>query len=243
MRINFGSNTTDFSKIMRAEKGTLVFSYGSPRTGTTFMQYLLSAGEGYYYAKMNENHGLHPCQNRTGLKDLSQTLSHYNNRVVFVRTVRNPLDIISSFRFARVWEAEKFGAENVGVKAERGLSCWTDEMIVKAIKDESHNTERFIYDLSNIPWLINGDIELIQIKYEEMADVRKQGSFLDIFSEFVPMLDRGVLENRFADFGKTSIRDGRQNRGDFKTAALTEDEKDKFKWMMSEVFEREGYAL
>ena len=80
-----------------------VITYGMPRSGTTFMDRWLRAADGFANYKLPETVSIHPCLNDRGLIDLYK-LVHWP---LFVRTVRNPVDIVkSTFVLRRIGKGE-----------------------------------------------------------------------------------------------------------------------------------------
>ena len=78
---------------------TVVFSFGCPRSGTTFIQRMLQEGSGYIYSKIQEGRILHPINSAEGLLEIEYLFSGHN--VVFVRSKRDPVKIFESFYHQR----------------------------------------------------------------------------------------------------------------------------------------------
>jgi hypothetical protein len=104
---------------------SIILNYGCPRTGTTFVNQMLSQGIELITGKIAEGHSYHPIKSNHGLMDLKYTFQRYN--LVFVRTIRDPISIFESFYHAR-----KVQMGNLG-KVE-------DDSIKKMIELEKINT-------------------------------------------------------------------------------------------------------
>jgi hypothetical protein len=78
---------------------SIILNYGCPRTGTTFVNQMLSQGIDVVTGKIAEGHSYHPIRSDHGLIDLSYTFQRCN--LVFVRTIRDPISIFESFYHAR----------------------------------------------------------------------------------------------------------------------------------------------
>lgn len=113
----------------RSVTRTRIFSFGCPRSGTTFVQDVLcrlDVGGDVIYQKIAEGDQLHPCQSKDGLLGLAQL--YRSDHVVFVRSVRKPTAILESFLAARKIASESGRIERIAANS--------DERIFRFIKDE-----------------------------------------------------------------------------------------------------------
>jgi hypothetical protein len=104
---------------------SIILNYGCPRTGTTFVNQMLSRGVGLIAGKIAEGHSYHPIHSDHGLLNLSYTFQRCN--LVFVRTIRDPIKIFESFYHARKVQMGNLG--KVG-----------DDSIKRMIESEEINT-------------------------------------------------------------------------------------------------------
>ena len=157
---------------------TMVFNYGCPRSGTTFVQQLLAQGTGYLHFKIVEYIIMHPCNTDTGLVSLHRLFDAYN--VVFIRSKRNPIRIFKSFYAARQiiaehdedfkWRGSLIGIANIG-----------DAQIYKAIERESQNTEAQRYaDVGK------RKMNILELDYDQLPDVEYRKTIVTAIAERLP---------------------------------------------------------
>ena len=181
---------------------TIIFTYGCPRSGTTFVQRLFAnLGAEYVVEKIREGDKAHPCQTDTGLLMLAQLFRDRN--VVFVRSVRSPLGIFESFY------AAKHIHETTGSLG--GLAGNTDERIRKFILDERNNTSTQVLEHSmlvereGVNAATLGRLDIVEFDYDTMRDRSVQHEFIANVCEHVHAGGRSglsrLLSTRLLDFG------------------------------------------
>lgn len=130
-----------------------IFSFGCPRSGTTYLQKSILIGlqgSHVHYRKIPEWHGTHPCVSNNGLVSLQLLLDN----VLFIRIVRNPIDIMESFYATK---QEKYKDLNF-VK--------NDRVFLQLIINEEHN---FKLQLRNINWRCQqGKTKVLVLPYEKI---------------------------------------------------------------------------
>jgi hypothetical protein len=194
---------------------TAVFSFGCPRSGTTFIQSVLNAGDGYHYNKIGEGDRLHPCNSRDGLINLCQL---YRRRgVLFVRTVRDPVAIFNSF----------YGARHlVSTHQTHGLSLYgiannDDERIYKFIESERDSVKEQMSDAYGpTPSRPSIQSRVITVEYEKLSDQEYRDNLYETLIMSIHSIrliknkDSTIpLKNALDNFGKHSVRDGLMNHG------------------------------
>jgi len=208
--------------IMRKEKVLYVFSFGCPRSGTTFLQYVLNQGRGYYHAKITENMNFHPGNNPNALYHINDMLGHMGDQVLFVRIKRNPIDIFESFHAARLEDS-----------VNRGLKDNTDEMIYDYIEHESIGVDHIKREFPQL--------NLIEVKYEDLGDYIKRKEFLSKLCKFLPKGNEGVIKIALNDFDKQFVREGKKSRN-ITRKLLSADKIKEIKLLLRSTFIREGYG-
>lgn len=208
----------------------VVLTFGCPRSGTTYMAKSMECLNGVETQKLKEIARLHPCLSRDGLLRLSEVFCE--TRLVLVRTVRHPLDVVRSFYALRKIE-ERGGVGRNG-----------DQRIYHFIRSESESTneqiQRIRYDK---PWCLY-DVHVIEAKYECLADPDARIGFIRDLCELLPneRENRQALENHFkATFGKreAAAREGRLKSG----TGVVLDKARKAWWEenLHHILTREGY--
>lgn len=109
-------------------KPTIVLSYGCPRSGTTAVAEMCRQLEGVSFQKWKEISPLHPGLCDNGMLNLSQVFCE--SRLIFVRSVRHPVEIVKSFYALRKGAVESTGS----------IKYTSDEQILEWIETEIENT-------------------------------------------------------------------------------------------------------
>lgn len=188
---------------MKGEKlEQLVFTFGCPRSGTTFLQMMMMAGTGYEVYKIPEYAINHPGMSHLGLITLKQMF--YDKDVVFVRIVRDPAEIIKSYYAARdiVENNRQEVIQSHSPDVER-IASHSDYRILQTIITEQENTMKQAGAAGE-----KGKVEIITIKYETM-DIN------ELWPRLVkPEQNRELLQN-FIDkhWNKIPLRGGRLSYG------------------------------
>ena len=151
---------------------TIILNYGCPRTGTTFINEMLSCGRDIVTGKIAEGHSYHPIRSNNGLLNLSYTFQ--KNNLVFIRTIRDPISIFKSFYHIRT--------DN-----ECTLAKVEDESIKEMIKLEEINTT-IQYD----------KINLITINFDKMKEYSYISKKISEISEYTK--DPQVYRKIYLDF-------------------------------------------
>ncbi len=233
---------------MPMSESRIVFSYGCPRTGTTFMQKMIAQGKGYIPAYIREYDTMHPCNGSWGLFLLARCLK--NSLPLFVRTIRNPIDIFESF----------YTVNHLGLMTEK----IEDETIYSMILEESKNSallsEGMVSkDSESIVWkdiqgypaqhdgissASNSRPEIITVKYEELGDAEARLVFL---TKLISRLEMGqenldiFLKYIEDTFMKISVRIGRLKTG--VTGLVPPEKREEIKDRLRDVFIVEGYNV
>lgn len=182
---------------------TIILNYGCPRTGTTFVNQMLSQGAGFITGKIAEGHSYHPIRSKHGLLNLAYTFQKYN--LIFIRTIRNPINIFESFYHAKQMKIE-------------GLDGQEYSSIKKIIESEEANTK--IQSIENIKIITLDFDKLISPQYsnEKILEISghtpEQAKNTEIFSNFI--------ENKY---NNKPIRQGRLSDGARSISYLSEEEK------------------
>jgi len=219
---------------------TFIFNYGCPRSGTTIMQAILQRLQGVYHHKIDENYRLHPCQEGS-LLDLAQIFSTTGDNVIFVRTIRNPIDIMESFYYARLWEKERFG-DKVG-PGIGGLSYLTDEDIKTWIIYEDNYTSVLKKSMSNFKWNHRGRLRHIEIRYEDLHKEGGQNLFIASLCGELPDDDvnRANLYQAFKElWNKKPVREGKLSR-EYQGQIIPEETKKKLCDDFYHILKKNGY--
>jgi len=177
----------------------MVFSYGAPRSGTTFLQVMLDGGAGYAHRKLAEFGALHPCITNTGLIGIMSTAGL--DKPIIVRILRHPLEIVES-----MYALRRPGA-NVG-----GIATATDETILGWIKRERSNTAEQKAIMAGIGWTER----FVEVRYHDFSDVAARAAFIGRLVQLLP--DPDFNRASFASFikahwDKDSVRCGRLAMG------------------------------
>lgn len=204
-------------------KDTIVISFGCPRSGTMFMRNTLHDHLPCFSVKLPEMVDLHPAQSDTGLLALSGLF--YKRRLVLVRTVRHPLEIVESFVHLRMAK-------------ERAPRARDDDRRVRRwIEDESRGVMRQRLELGEM--LSERRHRLIEVRYESLATDEGKDKFAARMQKATG--DAGTLRAGLDDFGNRS----RAYAGRLKSGVDTVLTDDKRKWWahaLRQVIKREGYA-
>ena len=163
------------------QKQTILFNYGCPRSGTTFVRDLIDQGKGSIPRKIVEYIMVHPCNADNGLIDLRRLFDGFN--VVFLRSVRNPIDIFKSFYAARkiIAETEEdFRWRN----SLEGLANMSDKAIFRSIENERNNTEAQRHKQVG-----KHKLNIIELDYDRLPDVKYRKEIVATIAEQLPDSD------------------------------------------------------
>ena len=203
---------------------TVVVNFGSPRSGTTFMEKCLLSLRGVLTVKLPEGRLLHPCQSVDGLVDMCHWFQH--RKLILIRTIRHPLEIAESLVALRT-QSPHHGA----------LWKKTDDWVVRIISAES---ERVLEQRPKLLALPYG--RFIEVHYEDLADPERVDAFVtDVVHSLPDMeLNRVNLTRALGTFGKIPVRNGRLARG--LDRAMEPEQREWFRRQLTGVIKREGYA-
>ncbi len=119
-------------------KDAMVFGFGCPRGGTTYLRELLAQSDDYQSVKIPEWSMMHPCNSAEGLIDLVKVFGD-RFRVVLVQVVRHPMDIVRSFYFARETDPHSGLAQNsdrdiIGFIRNTWLNTMTQRLAIEKMR-------------------------------------------------------------------------------------------------------------
>lgn len=186
----------------------MVINFGCPRTGTTYMDHLIKHGCGYIQRKIGEGHACHPIQSTKGLLGLVELFSDYkgkgNRRLVFIRTVRHPAEILSS------WAAMPVPGNASPKKQQKPL-----RQRVTHIRREYASTKMQISRMAaEKPWKLMR-WSFVDVRYEDIGG--KPVDTAKLIADNIG-INPDVNSSRFAAFiddtwGKKPVRTGRLSEG------------------------------
>jgi len=213
-------------------KPTVVLSYGCPRSGTSVVAAMCRGLEGVCYQKWKELSVLHPGKCDYGMLQLSQVFSECN--LVFVRSVRHPIEIVKSFYALREGLVPSTGT----------IHLTSDERILEWIEMESNNTAEQIRRLrQDHPWR-EYETHVVEAKYEVLSS-EDRTSFVDELASLLPCGE--INRQRLEEFLSTSwgnkmasARTGRLSAG--VDVILRPEKEGWWREQLMEVMEREGYS-
>jgi len=176
----------------------------------------------------------HPSWSPSGMLDLAEVFCE--TPLLFVRTIRHPLEIVRSFYALREDRGDNVGTAHLA----------NDEMILHMIRSESTTSEFQIEALrTKEPWCkYMGSV--VEVRYEEFGDIPNRGRLVKRICECLPHREENsallfsAIENTFGVAAK-SARVGRLTTGQPGTISKT-----KLEWWkknLNDVAEREGYEL
>lgn len=204
-------------------KDTIVISFGCPRSGTMFMRNTLQKHLPCFSTKLPEMVALHPAQSDTGLLHLSGLF--YQRRLVLVRTVRHPLEVVESFVHLRAAKP----------RSPRGRD--DDRRVRRWIEDESRGVMRQRLELGEM--LSERRHRLVEVRYEALKTADGRDEFAEKMRKATG--DAGTLRKGLEDFGNAArAYAGRLKSG--KGAVLSEERRAWWAHALREVVRREGYA-
>lgn len=213
---------------------TVIVNYGSPRSGTTFMRRTLGRLNGAMAFKLAEGRTLHPCQSDGGLIELHKMLRHH--RLVIVRTVRHPLDIVDSFIALR--EPKMWGKRTKPIN----LAKFQDARVLQFIRNESENTAIQREELRE-PDYSHAGIAFIEVRYETLASDDGREALARQVTEGLPEAggEYARLLGALEDFGVRPAGVGKLKSGMVGDVMAPAD-KERWRSVLAKVIEREGYA-
>lgn len=198
----------------------IVFSYGCPRTGTTFMQKMLAQGKGYIPVYIREYDTLHPCNSSWGLLLLARCLC--KSAPIFVRTIRNPHDIFDSFytlnHLGRM--AEKIEDETIYSliwKESKNSALQAEGLVTKEAKPIVWRDIQGYPVQSKAAGVTDGlRPKIITVRYEDLADTKARLVFLEELTSSLKLGQENhkIFLKYIEDvFLKVSVRVGRLKSG------------------------------
>ena len=175
----------------------IIFNYGCPRSGTTFLDKMMFSGITPSY-KIQEASPIHPIHSDMGLLGLAMIF--YLQPVVFIRIKRNPVDIFESYYCARL-----------GKSRNKGLKKATNDDVFRFIDNERRHTtqNRILLDIYRNKH--NLEIYFVEIDYDKLHD--------DNYAKQIHNTLKNITgEDYYYDyikkvFGKKSVREGRMSLG------------------------------
>lgn len=190
------------------------------------MEKALGRADGCLHTKLQEACKLHPCQSRDGLISLLHMFS--GCRVVIVRTIRHPMEIVESFMHARA---------NVDATGRyKGLAANSDSQIIDYIRNESRNThaQRAIMDMDPAH---GADLVWIDVKYEA----------IELAGWIEKLAKAGIGVHRVRKFiedknMKESVRAGRLGDGKAHQSYLSPEEHQWWRGKLRDVLAKECYV-
>ena len=177
----------------------IVFSYGVPRSGGTFLKELLDQGQGYAHRKINEFGPLHPIASENGLLGLMSVVG--KNKPIIVRILRHPLEIVESMYALRLPEA------GVG-----GIAKAEDSEIMEWVRWEHANTVAQKRAMEKVGWLER----FVEVRYHDFSDEGARDAFIGRLVDLLPDPDfnraafRSFIESHWR---RHSVRRGRMEMG------------------------------
>ena len=180
---------------------TRVFTFGCPHSGTTFlwrmMRDVLQHDDTCEVFRLREG-PLHPINSDVGLHGLAYQFSDIGDRVVFVRIVRDPVQIF-----------ESFAAKALRPNGTAGVTG--DEEVFRCIRNERFNTRAQLDSIMVGSRIV--DMHVVTFRYEDM-----QAAVMPIESKLG--VGRAVTEYLAEHWMQTPSRVGRLSMG-IKESLLT----------------------
>lgn len=210
----------------------VVLSFGCPRSGTTIMRRLLGPLKHTYVSKLHEATRLHPWQSEEGLLDIQQWM--LKDTLVFVRTLRHPLDVVDSFLALRRTEMR----ENNPSLVEHD-----DQRVLDFIRRESAGFHGQRAELLVRAEERGWDHHVVEVRYEELDEQWRRDEFAWSVCRHLSTPERsyGSLTARMEEEWKLRpVRDGKLRAG-ITGRVMTEEEEQRWRRALADVMEREGY--
>lgn len=178
----------------------IVVSFGCPRSGTTFVHVALRALEpDAVVVKLSETNGLHPAQSRDGLITLARLLR--GHRLLLVRTVRDPAEIVESFLAARTPAGLAAGMDGLARNSDADVCRWVRE------ESESWSAQRRLVQEER-------HAHFVEVRYEDLADPKARETLVADVAESIGSAGRAeVFLARLEEFGGRPTRNGRLSLG------------------------------
>lgn len=207
---------------------TVIVSFGCPRSGTTFLAHSLSALQGVFAFRLADGSMLHPSKSTTGLEAVDCLF--YDQRLIFVRIIRSPMEIVESFLHLR----------NSLPSVARAQDA--DAMIVRWIVNERVNVraQRDGLTLERDDWQRHSFLE---VRYEDIGTKSGRKVFADELAALLPdaQANRTLLLDRLGLFGRRKISYGRMKAG-ISRSVMTADQREYFLEHLGGTMESDGYA-
>jgi hypothetical protein len=192
-----------------------IITFGFPRSGTTFLTDVFGRGEGYINKWLTNGNPLHPMFSDTGLV----SLKHLLGDVLFLRIIRNPIDILES------WEAVRKYNEEVP-------KMYTNEIFFRMIFDhDSFKKQR-------------DKINCIELKYEDLGDALKSTMLINKINDFVGVDNTDVLEKLYSEYKVKPVdkNHGKLSMGKENEILIPLDKRYYYYKMLERIFVENGYA-
>ena len=197
-------------QIANPKKETIIFSFGCPRSGTTFVRSLLLGVSGFEYERIREGDLVHPCRSGDGLIGLTELFRDRN--VIFIRSVRSPREIFESFYAGR-----KLRGRHHEMAA---IAKYDDAGIFKYIDAERKNFEynKRLHAKLLKRWIADDVIgyrfDVVEFDYDNMNEESCKREFLKELKTYLPSALHFILHkmmDRLQSFGDPakSVRLGR----------------------------------
>jgi len=179
------------------------------------------------YQKIREGDILHPCNSDNGLVSLAQ-LYRDGYTVLFVRTVRDPVDIFESFYAVNYLHKKRLGGQHkpgmaplLG-KMTKNMMENTDEKIFEYVLNDHFHTEKQknLYQ----PWPFN----LIEVGYKALHTEEGQREFISRLAIAGEERQVRIGRNMKDIWGVKPVREGRMSHG-MTESLLSDDLKEEIK--------------
>ncbi len=176
----------------------VICNFGDARSGTTLIKKMFMQANGYLSFKLAEGHALHPWNSNTGLIDVAGLFKEH--KIVFVRTLRHPIDIMESLCFihSNVAEMKEFRRR------------------LRLLKNGFVNTKKQIPILKAPSYYYYiAKVVLIDVYYEDLGNIEKRREFFNQVTTFFPCSEeaekiKNVWGLYLADvWNKKPVRKGR----------------------------------
>ena len=197
----------------------VLFSFGCPRSGTTFIERCIWKLQNVVARKVSEAMTMHPYNSMLGIVDLSWL---FKSEAMFIQTIRNHRDIIESFYAAK----EYFPLT--------GIARNTDYEIVQFIIRSECSIKN---QMQSDRWFS----QICEIDYDRLDDDayrREKARYITAQIE-TPQQNYEILLEQFRLFKVESKRKGRFYHGDLDKSFV---EPEKMKWFEDKIRSILGYV-
>lgn len=206
-------------------KGTIVVSFGCPRSGTMFMRNLLQDTLPCFSTKLPEMVDMHPAQSATGLLALSGLF--YKRTLVLVRTKRHPVQIVESFVHLRKANPTTPRARD------------DDKAVRRWITQESRGVARQRVELGEMRR--RRGHHFVEVRYESLNTSEGREAFAERLGKVVGCGAKPIRRGLDQSWGNRSAAyAGRLKSG--VDSVLTDDRRAWWEHALEPIIHREGYA-